>query len=132
MGYVKGDSIRFYNQGVVLGLEMEVSLNGSLDTIETTDKDSAGWKTFEDGDKTWTASGSANLDWSATENVSDFFADFIAGAAIAIDVGSSTDSKFYGGNGLLTSWSLEGPRNGLSTFSFEVQGSGALAEAATT
>jgi TP901-1 family phage major tail protein len=132
MGYVKGDSIRFYNQGVVLGLEMEVSLTASLDTIETTDKDSAGWKTFIDGDKSWTCSGTANLDWAATENISDIFADFIAGTAVAIDIGSATDSKYYGGNGIINSWSFEGPRNGLATFSFEVQGTGALTEGATT
>lgn len=132
MGYVKGDNINFYNQGVKLSLEMEVSLNGSLDTIETTDKDSAGWKTFIAGDKSWTVSGSANLDWDATEGISDFFADFIAGTAIAVDVGSSTDSKFYSGNGILNSWSLEGPRNGLGTFSFEVQGTAPLEEGTTT
>ena len=132
MGYVKGDNIRFYNGAVRLDLEMEVSISASLDTIETTDKDAAGWKTFIDGDKSWTASGSANLDWTSTENVSTTFADFIAGSAVAIDVGSSTDSKFYSGNGIINSWSFEGPRNGLATFSFEVQGTGALAEGTTT
>jgi predicted secreted protein len=127
MGYVKGDKIRFYNAGVVLSLEMEVTLTATLDTIETTDKDSGGWKTFEDGDKSWTASGSANLDWR-----SQTFTDFSAGDAVAIDVGSADDAKFYSGNGLITSWSLEGPRNGLSTFSFEVQGTGSLTEGTTT
>ena len=131
MGYVKGDNIRFYNGGVVLSLEMEVSLTASLDTIETTDKDSAGWKTFTNGDKSWTCSGSANLDWTATENISQAFTDFVAGSAVAIDVGSSTDSKFYSGNGIINSWSFEGPRNGLATFSFEVQGTGALTEGAS-
>lgn len=132
MGYVKGDNIRFYNAGATLSLEMEVSLSGSLDTIETTDKDSAGWKTFIGGDKTWTASGSANLDWSATENISQTFTDFTTGTAVAIDVGSAVDAKFYSGNGLITGWSFEGPRNGLATFSFEVQGTGALTEGTTT
>jgi TP901-1 family phage major tail protein len=132
MGYVKGDNIRFYNGEVQLDLEMEVSISASLDTIETTDKDSAGWKTFIDGDKSWTASGSANLDWSATENVSTTFADFVAGTAVNIDVGSAVDAKFYSGSGIINSWSFEGPRNGLATFSFEVQGTGTLTEGTTT
>ena len=132
MGYVKGDSIRFYRAGQALSLEMEVSISGSLDTIETTDKDSAGWKTFTDGDKSWTCSGTANLDWSKQENSSQIFAAFIAGSAVAIDVGSDADSKFYSGNGIINSWNLEGPRNGLATFSFEVQGTGALAEGSST
>lgn len=132
MGYVKGDSIRFYKAGAVLKLEMEVSLNASLDTLETTDKDSAGWKTFEDGDKSWTVSGSANLDWTKEENATQIFASFIVGDAVAIDVGSDDDSKFYSGNGIINSFSIEGPRNGIATFSFEVQGTGALAEGTTT
>ena len=132
MGYVKGDFIRFYNAGVVLSLEMDVAISATQDTIETVDKDSLSWKTFITGDRSWTVSGSANLDWSATENISDFFADFIAGAAIAIDVGSSTDSKFYSGSGLMTSWGFDAQRNALSVFTFEVQGSGALAEGTTT
>lgn len=132
MGYVKGDSIRFYKAGQALSLEMEVSLNASLDTLETTDKDSAGWKTFEDGDKSWTVSGSANLDWSLQENATQIFSAFIAGDAVAVDIGSSDDSKFYSGNGLINSFSLEGPRNGIATFSFEVQGTGALVEGTTT
>jgi len=132
MGYVKGDYIRFYNEGIVLGLEMDVSISATQDTIETVDKDSASWKTFITGDRSWTVSGSANLDWDHAENVTQYFADFVAGAAIAIDVGSANDTTFYSGSGLMTSWGLEAQRNALSTFTFEIQGSGALAEGSTT
>lgn len=132
MGYVKGDYVRFYNEGIVLGLEMEVSISATQDTIETVDKDSLSWKTFITGDRSWTVSGSANLDWDNAENVSQFFADFVAGAEIAIDVGSAIDTTFYSGGGILTGWGLTGTRNTLSTFTFEVQGSGALAEGSST
>ena len=132
MGYVKGDYVRFYNEGIVLGLEMDVSISATQDTIETVDKDSLSWKTFITGDRSWTVSGSANLDWSHAENVTQYFADFIAGAAIAIDVGSAIDTTFYSGSGLLISWGLTATRNNLSTFTFEVQGSGALAEGSST
>ena len=128
MGYVLGDKIRFFNAGVQLTLELDVSINVTQETIETVDKDSENWKTYIAGDRTWTISCSANLDWDAAENVSQFFADIIAGAEIAFDVGSATNAKFYSGNGLLTSWGLEAQRNSLSTFTAEVQGSGALAE----
>ncbi len=132
MGYVKGDLIRLYNAGVQLTLELDVSISATQDTIETVDKDSDSWKTFITGDRSWTLSASANLDWDAAENVSQFFADFISGAEIAFDVGSAANAKFYGGNGLLTSWGLEAQRNALSTFTLEIQGSGALAEGTTT
>jgi len=132
MGYIKGDLIRLYNAGVELTLELDVSINVTQDTIETVDKDSDSWKTFITGDRSWTVSASANLDFVAAENVSQFFADIIAGAEIAFDVGAATAAKFYSGNGILTSWGLEAQRNALSTFSLEIQGSGALAEGTTT
>lgn len=132
MGYVKGDKVRFYSGGIELSLEMEVSLNLDMDTIETSDKDSGGWKTFEDGDKEWDASGTANLDWSATENVSQTFSDFTVGDAIEVDVGSADDTKFYAGSALITNWNLTGPRNGLATFSFAVKGTGPITEGTTT
>jgi predicted secreted protein len=132
MGYVKGDYIRFYNAGVQLTLEMEVSISATLDTIETVDKDSAAWKTFIAGDKSWTVSGSANLDWAAAENITQTYADFVAGAAVAIDVGSANDTTFYSGNGIFTSFGFDAARNALATFTFEVQGSGALTEGSST
>ena len=131
MALVKGDNIRFYNAGQRLSLEMDVTLNVTGDTIETRNKDTVGWKTFIGGDKGWTVSGSAHLDWTASENISGAFADIIAGTEIAVDVGSSANSKYYSGNGIVTSWSLEGPGNGIATFSFEVQGTGAITEATT-
>ena len=132
MGYQKGDWIRFYNAGVELTLEMEVTVEASMETIPTTDKDSGGWTTAVAGDKDWNCSGSANLDWDAAENITQTYADFVAGAAIAIDVGSANQPKFFSGSGLFNSFSFTGPRNGLATFSFGVKGSGALTEGATT
>lgn len=132
MAYVRGNKIRFYSGGVRLNLELEVTITTTMEIIPTTDKDSASWVTNVDGDKSWTVSGSANLDWTATENVSSTFADFVAGSAVAIDVGSADNAKFYSGSGYITSWTLTAPLSGLATFSFEVTGSGALSEGTTT
>jgi len=131
MAVMKGDSIRFYSAGYKLGLEMEVSVTATADPIETTNKDSSGWKTFIIGDKGWTASGSAHLDWTASNNITQHFAALVAGSEIAIDVGSTASTKYYSGQGLITSWTFDGPRNEVATFSFEIQGTGALAEATT-
>jgi predicted secreted protein len=128
---VKGDNIRFYIAGYKVGLEMEVSLSVTADMTETSNKDNAGWKTFIQGDKAWTASGSAMLDWVAQQNVTQLFTALTAGTEAAIDIGSATNTKFYSGNGLITSWSFDGPRGGVATLSFEWQGTGALAEAAS-
>jgi predicted secreted protein len=132
MAYVRGNKIRFYSGGVQLSLELEVTISATMETIPTTDKDSASWTSIVDGDKSWTVSGSANLDWTATENISQTFTDFTAGEAVLIDVGSATNAKFYSGSGYITSWNLEAPVSGLATFSFEVQGTGALTEGTTT
>src|SRR3990167_11372604 len=106
MGYVKGDNIRFWQAGIRLDLEMEVTIDASGDTIETTDKDSAGWKTFIIGDKSWTVSGSGNVDFSKTTNVENQFTAFNAGAEVEIDVGSANDTVFYSGQGLITKWKI--------------------------
>jgi predicted secreted protein len=127
---IKGDNIRLYVAGYKIGLEMETSLSVTADTIETTNKDTAGWKTFIQGDKSWTVSGSAMLDWSAQSNITQLFTAITAGTEAALDLGSSTDVKYYSGNGIITSWSFDGPRNGVATLSFEWQGTGTLSAAA--
>ena len=133
MGYLKGDWVRFYAAGIQLELEMEVDVSMTMDTIETTDKDSAGWKTFDDGDKSFTASGSANVDLAnTTANARTYFTTLTTGDAVALDVGAANEPYFFSGNGLFTEWTLTGPRNGLSTFSFTAQGSGSLSSGTTT
>jgi len=125
---VKGDSIRFYKGNTVLDLEMEVSLNASMDTIESTVKGNA-WKTFKSGDKTWSVSGKANIDWSQDYNISEVFTDITAGNTIGVSIGY--DSNFYTGGGILTKWTLEAAHNDLGRFSFELQGGNVLTETST-
>ena len=132
MAIVAGDNIVFYLDGVKVTLQMDCTLNYTADMIETTNKDSAGAKSFIAGDTSWTMSGSSQLDWADTPNAADIFADISAGTSVAVDMGVVTTGKVYGGNGYFTSFSIEGPRNGVGSVAFEVQGTGALTEGTTT
>lgn len=128
MSYVKGDSIRFYKGATVLDLEMEVSLNASMDTIESTVKGNA-WKTFKDGDKVWTASGKANLDWDQDYNISELFADLSAGNSVGVSIGYL--GGYYSGGGIFTKFNIDAVHNDLARISFDLQGSSVLTETAS-
>jgi len=132
MAIVLGDSIVFYLDGVKATLQMDCSLNYTADMIETTNKDSSNVKSFLPGDTSWTMSGSSQLDWADTPNAADIFADISAGTPVAVDMGYITTGKVYGGAGYFTSFSIEGPFNGVGSVAFEIQGTGALDEGTTT
>ena len=132
MAIVKGDEIVVYLDGVKVTLQTDCSLSYTADMIETTNKDSAGAKSFIASDTSWTMSGSSQLDWSDTPNAADIFADISAGTQVAVDLGVITTGKVYGGNGYFTSFNIEGPRGGVGSVSYEIQGTGTLTEGTTT
>ena len=125
MSYVKGDSIRFYKGSTMLDLEMEISVGANMDTIESTVKGNV-WKTFKSGDKTWTASGSANLDWSQDYNASELFADLKAGNTVGVSIGMS--GNYYSGGGIFTKFNIDASHNDLAKISFDLTGSSTLTE----
>lgn len=124
MAKIKGDRIRFYNNSSVLSLEMESAITGTLDTIDHTSKDSVKWKEYFGGDKTWECFGRANIDFEATENISQMFSDFSMNTIVGIDIGYNT--VFYSGVGYINKFDFSGPRNGVASFKFNIKGTGAL------
>lgn len=123
MTKIKGDSIRFYKDSTVLGLEIEIKLIANYDLIETTDKAKL-WKSFSNGYKTWEVSGSAYIDFTNNYNLSQIFSDFNAGDQITVSVGY--DSNFYTGGGILTKFDLKAQKNNVSKFAFNVVGNSIL------
>jgi len=124
MAKIKGDRLRFYNNNTVLSLEIESAITGNIDTIDRTNKDSLKWKEHFGGDKTWECFGRANIDFNATENITQMFSDFSLNNFVAVDLGY--DTTFFSGVGLINKWSFTAPRNGLSSFRFNIRGAGAL------
>jgi hypothetical protein len=145
MPYIKGDNIRFYSDGVALTLETSCALAATSGTIQTKNKEylPAGsfpytfpfvfgiplfeWKTYTSNKKTWRISSSGNIDWSASENISQKFDDFTMGTIVDVAIGS-TDYNVYAGTGILTSWNYSATRSVTSKFSCLVKGIGPLYE----
>lgn len=108
----------------------EVELNVDGETIDVTNKDSAGWAEFLAGLKNWTMTGSGIVDFAATEGVDEIFADLVAGTAGTIKFSTSVvgDSEFSG-SGIYTNLNISAPTEDKVSFSFSLQGTGVLTKA---
>lgn len=109
----------------------ECELNVDGETIDVTTKDSNGWAEFLHGLKNWQMSGSGILDFAATEGVDEIYEDLIAGTVGTIKFSTSqTGDSEWTGSGLYTNLQISAPKEDKVTFSFSIQGTGALTKAA--
>mgnify|MGYP003129447110 CR=1 FL=1 len=126
---------------VVVAFATSCSLEISMDEIDQTNKDSAGWKQIIGGLRSWSASAEALYQNEAESSKTAFvdFWDHLGGAnqrqkvfvELTITGASSADSnKYYHGEAYVTSLSVNGGTEDQATFSVTLTGSGALTEAA--
>jgi len=111
-----------------------VSFGMTMETRETTNKDSGGNASFLEGKKSWTASGSAMLDFAATNlTLDDLYTLIQARSTVFLvwDTAVSGDSYFYG-SCFITELSTEGGVEDNQTYSISFQGTGAITKATTT
>lgn len=123
---------------VVVAFATSCSLEISMDEIDQTNKDSAGWKQIIGGLRSWSVSADA-LYQNEAETSKKAFTDFWDNienrskvyVELTITGASSADSnKYYHGEAYVTSLSVNGGTEDQSTFSVSLTGSGALTEAA--
>ena len=124
----KNMAIYFTGSPTVLTCQTNASISMSTNMFETTCKDSGAWAEPRPGTKSWTASGEANLAFDATYGMDELFAawDDQTELSVVFQTGVSGDSKFSGSGYLST---LEVTSNGNDeavTFSFQLDGAGAL------
>lgn len=132
MAYEKGVSVLLkVNTGTDLlpvwtavGGQRGATLNRSADTIETTSKDSTGYKSYAYGFKDWSidADGLLVTDDAGYGELEDAF---IAGTTIKVDVVMASGDK-YSGDVIITDFPIEAPYDDMTTYSVTLQGSGAL------
>ena len=122
---VKGDSVTIYKAGTEISLQMDCTYTETSDMIEITTKDSNGYKEYVRGDNGWTLSMTALVDVATATNLDEMFA--------AAGIKQSTSANFqigpfsgiyYGGDGWISSLTINAPKNGICDFSIEVQGTG--------
>jgi len=103
----------------------------SKDMIETTNKDSAGWKEFIAGEAGYTMSieGMFEEDASVGALISwkEIIADLTAGTIVTIVMTSNiTGDLKLSGSALFSELNLTAPHNDVATFTASIQGTGAL------
>lgn len=113
------------------------SLEVSMDEIDQTNKDSAGWKSIIGGLRSWSVSSDALYQneaeasrtgfielWDKIENRTKVYVELTVTSA------SSADSnKYYHGEAYVTSLSVNGGTEDQATYSVSLTGSGVLTEA---
>lgn len=123
--------MKMYVGATAITCQTDASISMSTNMFETTCKDSAANSAFLPGSKSWTASGSGNLAFDATYGAEELFAAWDAQTSMSIVFQTAvTGDKKYSGSAYITSLNINSSGNDEAvTFDYELQGTGALAEA---
>ena len=133
MATVLAKNMKLYSGStpVAFTCQVDASISLSTNTFETTCKDSAANAEYLAGTKSWTASVSGLLDFSATNGWEELFTAWTNSTSVAIvfQTGTVGDKK-YSGSAIITSMNLNSSGNDEAvTWDCEFQGTGALTEA---
>lgn len=103
------------------------SFSVSNDTRETTNKDTAGWKTHLSTIKSWNVSAEAYFTEDSGTGYEDMYDALVTGTAVTLRLSSAvTGDKYYEGSVLVTSLEKTDPDNDNSSWSVEFLGTGAI------
>lgn len=128
--------IQFSTDGTTydeVGRMTNASLSISMETRDTSTKDSAGWRELLEGQKSWSLSGDGLVVYSLTgaDGFSDLYGYLNGRTNLYVKFGSvASGEKVYSGRGFITSLDQEAGMEDNTTFSFSFEGTGALTEAA--
>jgi predicted secreted protein len=104
----------------------------NMEVRDVTTKDSAGWRELLGGLKSWSLSGEGMVTYNLTSKAgfADLFGHMNSRTRLYFRFGSTTSGeKQYKGHGYLTSLSQDGGVEDNNSFSFSIEGDGALTEA---
>lgn len=106
-----------------VGGQRGATLNRSADTVETTSKDSDGYKSYEASFKDWSidADGLIVTDDAGWVEMEDAFE---AGSKLKVQFVTASGDK-YDGSVIITDFPVEAPYDDMATYSVTLQGTGA-------
>ena len=132
MATILAKNMKFFSGTTAFTCQVDVSISESVNMFNTTCKDSGANASFSPGEQSWTASGTANLDWTATYGYAELKAAKDAGTSISLVFSDGVVcNKKLSGTAYVSSLGLESSGNDNAvTFPFELQGTGALVLAA--
>ena len=115
-----------------VGRMTNASLSISMETRDTSNKDSAGFRELLGGQRSWSLAGDGLVVYSLTnaDGFSDLFGYWTNRTNLYVKFGSVTAAeKSYSGRGFITSLDQEAGVEDNATFSFSFEGTGQLTEA---
>jgi len=127
--------IQFSTDGVTyseVGRCTSASLSVSMETRDTSNKDSAGWRELLEGQKSWSLSGDGLVTYNiaSADGYSDLWGYLTGRTKLYVKFGSTTtDEKYYSGQGFLTSLDQEAGMEDNVTYSLSFEETAALTEA---
>jgi len=117
----------------IIGRATSASLSVSMETRDTTTKDSAGWQENLEGLKSWSLSGDGLVTYSITgdyDTPDDLFTLLNNRTLVKVKFGSATSGEIdYTGDAYLVSYEQEAGVEENVTYSFSFTGTGALTQA---
>lgn len=137
-GTVLAKNMKMYFGATALTCQVDASISMQTNTFETTCKDSAANAAFLPGNKSWTASVTGNLAFDATlgfsTDTTGLFDSWDNQTAVAIVFQTAvTGDKKYSGSAYITSLTLNSSGNDNAvTWECQLQGTGAITEAAVS
>ena len=133
MAKINGKKWRIYvvdgtNKVIPLGTTDSVEISNGI--IAASDKDSGGWQENIDGQRSWTASSTANYDASQTEQIAllDTLINTTVSTAQDILIGEDATAGdiAFTGKALIESASVSADNEAIVTVDFSFTGTGAL------
>jgi len=131
MAKIDGKLMVLQIEGVTIVGRTTGSINFSADMLDATTADSAGWKEFVAGEKNATISVGGLYDPAAAEGVEEAIAYLVAGTQLTWKYGqTAAGASYWTGEGLITTVSIQGDKNTLTSYTIEIQNTGTPTQSA--
>lgn len=128
-GINNGTLFTIFIDGVAITHSTNHSMSLSQGLRDSSSKDSGGWKDNLPAQRSWTASGEAFFAEDSTTGFTDIFATINSRAAINFKWRTGvTGDIYYAGTAYITELSQEAPLEDNQSFSYSMEGSGAMTE----
>ena len=126
MAVTRGLDILVHVGTNAVGGQKGCTLTMEADTIDTSNKNDAGWASFIGGAKQWSVScdGQFVVSDQGQKAIMDAF---IAGTEVEIEMKNQAESVYYKGKACITSVEVDAQFDDVATLAVEFQGLGALA-----
>ena len=126
MAVTRGLDILVHIGSQSIGGQKGCTLTMEADTIDTSNKNDAGWASFIGGAKQWSVScdGQFVVDDQGQKAIMDAF---IAGTEVEVEMKNTGEKIYYKGKACVTSIEVDAQFDDVATLSVECQGLGALA-----